>query len=113
MTNREAGVFAAVFCAMGCLSAGALAYELNRPLAIPSQASGLPGLVRPGIAEGPTELHVAPVEPTITELPPVVIVSGPPAHGTTHREPRLTPRDCSGWRPLEQGSITQGVRLCD
>jgi hypothetical protein len=119
MTNRGYGVVAAILCAAGTLSAGALAYELRAPAIVPYSQSFVTAreLIQTASARS---LTTTPTEmPSVVELPPTVIVAGP--HAATASAGKMhaaAPRDigdmhCTDWRSLEQGPAAGLVRLCE
>jgi hypothetical protein len=123
MTNRKAGIFAAVFCAVGVISAGALAYELQRPLVVPfsESFSSAEHLTSASPASTLNADLGSSTDSPVIELAPMVVVARVSPHRTAVPTTRAVPdgsRDisemrCSGWRPLEQGPVTQSVRICN
>jgi hypothetical protein len=115
MTNRRAGIVAAILCAAGLFSAVALGVELQRPVVTPySQSFTMADTLVP--AEPATALTL-PLESPLIQVAPMIIVGTSPVQGTARPEALAVPRDisemhCTDWKALEQGSATQRVRLC-
>src|SRR5579871_5584908 len=110
MKKEHVALAALIVCGAGFASAGALAYTLTRPLLVPPKAIVFE------LAEAPTsELTPARPEPSpVIEVAPVVVIGDrprlvpappPPAHPRS-----LSEMHCTGWKPLEQGSVGQMVR---
>jgi hypothetical protein len=119
MRNQQAGILAALFCALGAVSAVAMAYDLSppSPLMVGSLESPA-GLLEPEPAAA-LQIEVDPV----LEMSPMRIVGhsraraveGAPQNATESAPVvarDITAMRCTGWRPLEQGSVSQAVRLC-
>jgi len=115
MTNRRAGMIAAVLCATGLVSAVGLAFELQRPQVIPYSQSFI---TAENLASAQPALALdLPDESPVIRVAPVVIVGTSPERSTGRPEVSVAPRDisqmhCSDWKGLEQGSSSQRVRLC-
>jgi hypothetical protein len=113
VTKKQSGLLAVAVCATAFSSAGALAYALGRPLAVPSR----PELGQMENRE-PSVLVASTPEPAVIEIAPMVIVGHFTPREADNAEPSTSVRDlsdmrCTGWRPLEQGSVIQSVRLCE
>jgi hypothetical protein len=114
VTKKQSGLLAVVSCALAFSSAAALAYGISRPLSVPA---------RPELGQleerGPSALVASTPEPgDIIEVAPIVVVGHFTPHAAERTELHPTARDlrdmrCTGWRPLEQGSVAQSVRLCE
>jgi hypothetical protein len=114
VTKKQTGLVAMLVCATAFSSAGALAYSLSRPLSVPLRAE-----LGQMEERAPNFLVASTPEPgDVVELPPTVIVSHHASRAAVREVVPAAARDisdmrCTGWRPLEQGSVTQGVRLCE
>ena len=114
MTNRRAGIVAAILCAAGAFSAVALAFELQRPVVVPYSWSLV--AAESLTSAKPATILSVPIDSPVMEVAPVIIIGTVPHHRAPQEvtaEPRnLSEMHCTEWKGLEQGSSTQRVRLC-